>query len=143
MSWKFKVFGSFLVVVAITITLFYNQYVLAPISYQPTDLSDAVIIVTGGTSGIGLETVRKFVEWNGTVIMPVRNLRKGEIVKKEILSTSMHLNHKGKIELIEMDLTSFASVRNFATKILERKIHIDILVLNAVVFLLFFDLIDS
>lgn len=127
-----KVFGSFLAIVAIVITLFYRQLVLTPISYQPVDLSNAVIIVTGGTSGIGLETVRKLVEWNGTVIMPVRNLQKGEVVKNDILSTSLHINHKGKIELMEMDLASLESVRKFAMKILERKIHIDILILNAV-----------
>ena len=125
-------FGSFLVVVAVAITLFYRQLVLTPISYQPVDLSNKIILVTGGTSGIGLETVRKLIEWNGTVLMPVRNLHKGEMVKNEILSTASHLSHQGKIELMEMDLASFESVKGFARDILERNIHIDILILNAV-----------
>jgi NAD(P)-dependent dehydrogenase (short-subunit alcohol dehydrogenase family) len=126
----FKRISVFLVLIAVAVTVFYRQFVLNPISFQPVDLNGKVAIVTGGTSGIGLETVRKLVEWNATVILPVRNIPKGEKVKKELLDTTVA--HTGTIELMEMDLTSFASVRNFAQEFLKKDLHLDILILNAV-----------
>jgi hypothetical protein len=125
-----KAVGGFVVLFAVAVTIFYQQLVLNPIDFQPIDLTGKVVIVTGGTSGIGLESVRKFVEWNATVILPVRNIPKGELVKKHLLSTPV--SHTGTIELMEMDLTSFSSVRKFAKEFLAKDLHLDILVLNAV-----------
>lgn len=128
-----KIFGGIILIISIGITLFYQQYVLNSIHFQPIDLTNTVALVTGGSSGIGLETVRKLIEWNATVIMPVRNIKKGEDVKNEILST-LPKSSVGQIELMEMDLASFTSVRQFASKLNDRNIHLDIVILNAVRF---------
>ena len=125
-----KVISFVVVIVSIVVTIFYRAVVLNPISYRPVDLTGKIALVTGGTSGIGLETVRKLVEWNATVIMPVRNIEKGELTRKEILATQVP--HTGSIELLHLDLTSFESVRDFASKVLQKNIHIDIVILNAV-----------
>lgn len=79
---------------------------------------------------VGLETVRTLVAWNASVIMPVRNMKKGELVKNDIIS-SLSTSY-GSIELMELDLASFDSVRRFATSLQSKKVHIDTLVLNAV-----------
>lgn len=131
-----KAFGGITALFAVAITIFYQQFVLNPIHFQPIDLTNKIALVTGGTSGIGLETVRKLVEWNATVIMPVRNIKKGEDVKKELLST-LPKSSTGKIELMEMDLASLTSVRKFASNLNDKNPHLDIVILNAVRFLLF------
>lgn len=130
-----KVISFLIVLISIIITLFYQSVIINSINYRPVNLNNKIIIITGGTSGIGLESVRKLIEWNATVIMPVRNIEKGELVRQEILSNSNI--HNGKIELMKLDLTSFNSVREFANEIIKRNIHIDILILNAVITLLF------
>jgi NAD(P)-dependent dehydrogenase (short-subunit alcohol dehydrogenase family) len=120
----------FFVIVAIVLAVLYQLVVVNPISFQPVDLTGKIAVVTGGSSGIGVETVRKLVEWNATVIMPVRSLAKGEIIRKDILLSVP--NSLGKIELMEMDLASFSSVRSFAEAFEAKHLHVDILILNAV-----------
>lgn len=131
-----KVISFLIVIFAVVVTLFYQAVVLNPIHFRPVDLTGKTVIVTGGSSGIGLETVRKLVEWNASVIMPVRNIQKGELVRKDILSTQV--SHTGSIELMILDLTSFDSVRKFASEIIQKNIHIDIVILNAVSILYIF-----
>jgi NAD(P)-dependent dehydrogenase (short-subunit alcohol dehydrogenase family) len=116
--------------VLIGVAFVYQSIVLNDISYKEVDLTGKIAIVTGGSSGIGIETVRKLVQWNCTVFMPVRNIAKAELVKSDILASSS--SSVGSIELMEMDLSSFESVRKFAKEFLSKNIHVDILILNAV-----------
>ena len=49
------------------------------------DQKDRVAIVTGSSSGIGYETARVLAEKNATVIMAVRNMKKGKMASGEKL----------------------------------------------------------
>jgi NAD(P)-dependent dehydrogenase (short-subunit alcohol dehydrogenase family) len=51
------------------------------------DLSGKIIIVTGGNSGLGYESVKAFAEKNAEVILACRNTEKGEAAKAELLAT--------------------------------------------------------
>ncbi|KAM9957584.1 hypothetical protein ACTFIW_012549 [Dictyostelium discoideum] len=90
-----------------------------------------VIIFTGSTDGIGLLVINHLVREkceNYKFILPVRNLEKGELLKKQL----KEINEKVDITLMEMDLSSFESIRNFVKNFNQLNLpHLDILVNNA------------
>lgn len=93
-------------------------------------LNDKIILITGVSSGIGIETLRALHVTGAHVFGTVRNLQKGQAVVDKILSE----NRKGggKIDLIEMELASFASIRKAAAEYLEKSGgRLNVLVANA------------
>jgi retinol dehydrogenase-12 len=86
-----------------------------------------VMIVTGGNSGIGLETARHFARNGARVIITARDRKKGESAKSELRRSTGN----AAIDLAVFDLASLASVREGAREILERASRIDVLVNNA------------
>ncbi|KAF2017344.1 hypothetical protein BU24DRAFT_440345 [Aaosphaeria arxii CBS 175.79] len=89
------------------------------------------IIVTGSTSGIGLEAVAKFALLGAAkVIMAARDLDKGARVKASIEART---GSKNQLEVWELDLTSYESIQSFAERAnaLER---LDIAILNAAIY---------
>ena len=49
-----------------------------------TNLSGKTVLITGGNSGIGLETAKQFARMNGNVIITVRSDEKGKQATAEI-----------------------------------------------------------
>jgi NAD(P)-dependent dehydrogenase (short-subunit alcohol dehydrogenase family) len=91
------------------------------------DLTGKVVIVTGATSGLGKEATKILAQKNATVIMAVRNTKKGDTVAQEIKSTTPN----AQINIIAMDLNSLASVKSFATAVLSNYDRLDVLINNA------------
>lgn len=74
-----------------------EQYRKLPILADESTCSGKTYIVTGGNSGLGLETARHLVEFNASrVILAVRNLTAGENAKKDIEKTT---GRKGVVEV--------------------------------------------
>ena len=71
------------------------------------------IIVTGASSGLGLETVKLIAKDNRNyrVIMACRNLAKANPLKEEIIKESKNEN----VIVMEIDTSSLESVKNFVT----------------------------
>jgi NAD(P)-dependent dehydrogenase (short-subunit alcohol dehydrogenase family) len=92
-------------------------------------LSDKVMIVTGVSSGIGIETLRALHATGAHVFGTVRNVPKGQAVVDEILASKVPTG--GKITLIEMSLDSLESVRKGAKEFLSKSDKLNILVNNA------------
>ncbi|MBJ7608160.1 MAG: SDR family NAD(P)-dependent oxidoreductase [Candidatus Dormibacteraeota bacterium] len=69
------------------------------------DMSGKTVVVTGASSGLGIATARGLAGAGARVIMAVRNVAKGEQVAGGI---------HGKTEVRRLELTSLASVREFA-----------------------------
>jgi NAD(P)-dependent dehydrogenase (short-subunit alcohol dehydrogenase family) len=86
------------------------------------DLSGKTAIVTGGYSGIGLETTRALAGAGATVIVPVRDPAKA----KENLATI-----DGNVSSTKMDLADLASVRDFAASVAGDIDSLDLLINNA------------
>lgn len=82
------------------------------------NLSDKVFLITGVSSGLGIETLRALHTTGAHVYGTVRNLPKGQAVVDQILSEK-HTGG-GKISLIEMSLDSLASVRSGAADFLKK-----------------------
>ncbi|XP_022922238.1 short-chain dehydrogenase TIC 32, chloroplastic-like isoform X1 [Cucurbita moschata] len=84
-------------------------------------------IVTGASSGIGSETARVLALRGVHVIMGVRNLEAGRNVKETIVNE----NPSAKIDTMELDLSSMASVRKFASDYQSSGFPLNILINNA------------
>ncbi|KAL8053867.1 hypothetical protein ABFX02_05G101300 [Erythranthe guttata] len=91
------------------------------------DGSGLTAIVTGASSGIGTETTRVLASCGVHVIMAVRNLESGKKVKETIIKEIPD----AKIDVMELDLGSFASVRKFASEYKSTDLPLNLLINNA------------
>jgi len=94
------------------------------------DYSNKNIIITGSNSGIGFYLASILASKGANIIMPVRNMNKGEDAKRMILESYPN----AKITLMNLDLSSFESIHSFVNEIITNKIDIDIFINNAGVF---------
>ena len=85
------------------------------------------IIITGATSGIGLEAAKVFSEKGAKIILPVRDLEKGKKVEQEI----KQLFKSADITLMKLDISDFDSVQLFAGEFKKHYHHLDLLLNNA------------
>lgn len=96
--------------------------------YPNTDFSGKTVIVTGTNTGLGKEAVRHFVRLNAKkVIGVVRSIARGEAAKAEIEAET---GRQGVVDLMECDLSSYASVKAFAANVATQD-RVDAVVLNA------------
>lgn len=91
-------------------------------------LGDKTILITGASSGIGIETARALHFTGAHILMQVRDMSKGEKVLKDILATSPGT---GKLELVRMNLDSLQSVREGVAEVLKMTDRLNVLVNNA------------
>uniref|UniRef100_A0A5B6Z121 Short-chain dehydrogenase TIC 32 n=1 Tax=Davidia involucrata TaxID=16924 RepID=A0A5B6Z121_DAVIN len=84
-------------------------------------------IVTGASSGIGTETTRVLALHGVRVVMAVRNTDTGRKAKEAILKEIPN----AKIDVMELDLSSMASVRRFASEYNSSGLPLNLLINNA------------
>lgn len=89
---------------------------------------DRVILITGGTSGIGVETARALYATGADVFITARDLNKAKGVIEDIINTS---GGDGRIEAIEMDMDSLDSVTGAAAAFLAKSDKLNVLINNA------------
>lgn len=88
------------------------------------DLAGKQVVVTGGYSGIGTETVRALAGAGASVIVGARRPAQA----KEVLAEM-----EGQIEVLELDLSVPASIDSFAGGVASQWDRIDILINNAAI----------
>ncbi|MEL7485990.1 MAG: SDR family NAD(P)-dependent oxidoreductase [Pseudomonadota bacterium] len=86
------------------------------------DLAGKTAIVTGGYSGIGLETTKALQSAGATVIVPVRNPEKADAALAGL---------EGDVASAPMDLADLGSVKRFANDFLAAHKSLDLLINNA------------
>lgn len=104
----------------------------SPFGYRSTameviegiDLGGRRVVVTGGYSGIGTETVRALAAAGAEVVVGARRPEQAADVLREV---------KGEIAVLPLDLADPASIDAFAKSVAERWDSIDILINNAAV----------
>ncbi|HKJ26962.1 MAG TPA: SDR family oxidoreductase [Anaerolineales bacterium] len=89
------------------------------------DLSGQVYIVTGANSGSGFATTQQLAEQGAVVVGACRRVKAGE----EAFAGLTDL--RGTVDIMELDLASLASVRQFAGAFLDKYNRLDGLVNNA------------
>jgi short-subunit dehydrogenase len=83
------------------------------------------VIVTGTSTGLGLETAVLFAKNGYKVFATMRDLSKSELIQNRILAENLD------VEILQLDVSSTESVVNCINQIVEKGYSIDILVNNA------------
>ena len=91
------------------------------------NLNGKVVLVTGGNSGIGFETIRVVAKKGASVVMASRNLERGQNALDKIKNELP----ESKIELLQLDLADLTSVEKFCTIFLKKYHRLDYLFNNA------------
>jgi NAD(P)-dependent dehydrogenase (short-subunit alcohol dehydrogenase family) len=86
--------------------------------------SDQTILITGCSSGIGIETAKTLHETGATIYATARDLNKAKSALGSIL-------HSGRVHLLELNLQSLASVRKCAETFLAKSNRLNVLINNA------------
>lgn len=111
---------------------FYNflksQWLVTP-TYPTTSYEGQTVIVTGANVGLGFEAARHITRLGAAkVILAVRSLSKGEEAKKSIEASE---KKSGVVEVWQLDLSSYASVEEFAARVNKELPRLDVILENA------------
>jgi NAD(P)-dependent dehydrogenase (short-subunit alcohol dehydrogenase family) len=88
---------------------------------------DQVIVITGASSGVGLQTATKLAGQGGEIVMIARDQARGEHARSQVAAAAA-----GKPPvLLSADLSVQADIRRAAQHVRDRYDHLDILVNNA------------
>ncbi len=91
------------------------------------DLTGKLVVVTGASAGIGVETARALASAGARVVMAVRDTAKGEKAAAQIRESVPD----AQLEIRELDLGSLASVRAFGESFRADHDTLDLLINNA------------
>jgi NAD(P)-dependent dehydrogenase (short-subunit alcohol dehydrogenase family) len=91
------------------------------------DLSGKQAIITGASSGIGFEAAKALAAKGASVVLAVRNTARGEAAAAKIRAA----HPDAKLTVAALELTSLASVRDFAERMADTLARLDILLNNA------------
>jgi NAD(P)-dependent dehydrogenase (short-subunit alcohol dehydrogenase family) len=90
------------------------------------NLTGRVFIITGANSGIGYESSLALAKKGTTVIMACRNLERAQYAMEAIKAAVPSAN----VEMMELDLASLKSVRDFADTFKNKYNKLDVLINN-------------
>lgn len=85
-----------------------------------------VCVVTGSTSGVGLEAVKRLAQGKAHIVMVCRNSEKAEPIREELTKT-----HHVTIDIVTADFSDLNDVRNAAGILLDKYPRIDVLINSA------------
>ncbi|HEY5244321.1 MAG TPA: SDR family oxidoreductase [Acidimicrobiales bacterium] len=91
------------------------------------DMTGKTVVITGGSSGIGLETAVALAGAGADTIITARDRGRGEAALADVRRRSGN----DRVDLVVFDLGRLASVREGAAAILDRGPRLDVLVNNA------------
>jgi NAD(P)-dependent dehydrogenase (short-subunit alcohol dehydrogenase family) len=117
----------FVIITTILAGIKIYQKLTCGICKSSTHMVGKVVIVTGGNSGLGLETAKDMAMRGARVILACRNMRTAkaalETIIKETGNTDVHIS--------SLDLTSLQSVKEFCAHIIKTEKRLDVLINNA------------
>jgi NAD(P)-dependent dehydrogenase (short-subunit alcohol dehydrogenase family) len=93
---------------------------------QLPDLAGKVYVITGGNSGIGLEAAKHLGKAGADVVLACRSMTKAAEAAQELRGLV-----RGKVDVVQLDLSDLSSVRTAATQLHETHTKIDALINNA------------
>src|SRR5437660_89637 len=94
---------------------------------SPPTLAGKTALVTGATSGLGLETAVALARAGARVLLVARNASRGAAARADIERRS----GSNRLDVVPFDLASQAAIREAAAEILARAPRLDILINNA------------
>jgi NAD(P)-dependent dehydrogenase (short-subunit alcohol dehydrogenase family) len=113
------------IIISIGLVKFYS---LGPKAVRK-DMTEKIVLITGASDGIGVETSKELLKSNAKVIFACRNKEKTMNIINSLESKYKHNSY-----FIPLDLSDLNSVLEFKSKFSEKFDHIDILIHNAGMF---------
>ncbi len=98
-----------------------------PLDITIPDLTGELALVTGASDGVGIEIAARLARAGAEIIMPVRNLAKGEVAAARIRAQTPD----GAIQVRTLDLSSLESVAALSDELLANGRPIGIMINNA------------
>ena len=98
-----------------------------PLTKLTCSMKDKIVIITGGSRGIGLETTKDLLRQGATVIIASRDAIQANKAIEEIKNDS----HKSRCSFMHLDLTDYENINQFVEQIKSKYGKIDILINNA------------
>ncbi|KAK5996756.1 Short-chain dehydrogenase/reductase phmF [Cladobotryum mycophilum] len=99
-----------------------------------SEFADHTILITGATSGCGFECARALGRVGCNLILTSRNQQRGEDAKQQIQQEAKDAGVETNISVLELDMTSFQSVKSFPSRLDKAATHLDVAILNAGVY---------
>jgi NAD(P)-dependent dehydrogenase (short-subunit alcohol dehydrogenase family) len=110
----FFLFSAFLKSEAFNVNCPIRNSILEPPPFQPPAKSfNKVILITGGNTGLGLESAKRLAKAGATVVITSRSLDKG---KKAVTEIQRFCGDNNKVFALPLDLCNLQNVRNFVTE---------------------------
>src|SRR5512138_857179 len=94
------------------------------------DLKDKVVIITGANSGIGKAAATQLAQCGATVVIACRSMDRGAQALIDIRQAA----NSPRVYLMQVDLSSQESIRQFAREFLDRYGELHVLIHNAATF---------
>lgn len=95
-------------------------------STNNTDTSQSWVLVTGASSGFGVEFARQYAQQGRSLILAARTLS-----KLESLATELRKDFGIEVIVEQVDLSSIAAVTSLHQRLSERNVVVDVLINNA------------
>ncbi|CAD5211576.1 unnamed protein product [Bursaphelenchus okinawaensis] len=105
----------------------FDKFTEASTIVKDLDLNGKTYLVTGATSGLGLEVAKTLVSAGAHVVMGIRNLEKGQGVSKNIVREFP----EAKLDMLHLDLLDILSIKKASEEYLRKRWKLDGLILNA------------
>jgi NAD(P)-dependent dehydrogenase (short-subunit alcohol dehydrogenase family) len=94
---------------------------------MPDNLTNKTILITGANSGIGKAAAIQLARLGADVVMACRNPERGLKAMQDVIA----LTGSNKVDLLPMDLSSQASIRDAVDQFNDRHLRLDVLIHNA------------
>jgi NAD(P)-dependent dehydrogenase (short-subunit alcohol dehydrogenase family) len=89
-------------------------------------MAGKVCVVSGSTSGVGLEAVKRLARGGAQIVMVCRNYEKARMIRDEILA-----QYRVRVDIVLADFSDLADVRKAADILLRDTPRIDVLINSA------------
>uniref|UniRef100_A0A336MIS2 CSON015388 protein n=1 Tax=Culicoides sonorensis TaxID=179676 RepID=A0A336MIS2_CULSO len=121
------VYGKIFSIIVFFLVTRYLSAIKVRYFYPKRRMDGKTVIITGANGGIGKETAKFLAKLGARVIMACRNLDAANSVRDEIIKETQNPN----VIVKKLDLSSFRSVREFASEINRSEERLDVLLHNA------------